>query len=519
MRRDLVEGYLYEVTKSLSRRDRNDVRQRLETEIYDEIDRTKKENIETKEEVLRVLEGYGNPADVAAKYSTSKKRGLVPQPHFGHYVKDKWMSFIVGLLVIGALYAFNYLFMETLPLNISLVLDVLAKVGILFLVVYISYTLAFSFVSGSRLPSWKSFSSHLKPEPTKSSRVSAFEIGFQVILSTLLFTAFALGSDLLGLNFGNLNVGLYSISIFGLFVLAFFINVLNITYKEVDKRYTFSVMATTILTNLAVIGLAFLIFVQNDSIGANFRDWLVVVSPSNDLMTNIINNIGLVIFLVIALFAVIDTISTGLGYHSNTKDSIEPIFKEDKAERDLYTTSEDFTEDSYHNISDTPVDVINEPISSNVDLEDRELKGDKVEETIVVENIDTNESYYNEVSDDTMILEKANDDMVLTQVPSDEVLIASEDTVDGPSDEVIVVNEDTAPTPSDEVFEEPKSPEDLTPYEEVLVEESDKVMDNADDEFITQKINRNEFHKELKKHQEVFDENVASTDVDPNEKI
>ena len=568
MRRDLVEGYLYEVTKSLPRRDRKNVYERLQTEIYDEIDRTKAQNVETKEEVLTVLEGYGNPADVAAKYSTARSRGLVPQPHYGHYAKDKWLAFIIGLIVIGALYAFNYFVLGTFPITVETIVEALAKAGILFLVVYITYTLGYSWVSGSRLPSWNRFAKHLKSEPSKSSKVGAFEITFQVILSAILFAAFGLGANLLGLDFGDLTVNGFVLPILALFIIGFFINVINIAYKEIDRRYTFGVMSTTLLTNLAVIGLAFLIFVQNDAISQNFRNWLSGILPNNDLMANIINNIGLVVFLVIALFAVIDTISTALGYHSNNKDAVEPIFKEDREFDDVYVTSDEFKDDSYHNITDTPIDEINDTVL----VEDREVYETTepvteetyeetvvVHETPVVDEVQNDEIIENRNYDDTIILEE-NDIIAENKeyVETDYTTAHRDDHIHvdhnyNADSEIIRENPEYVEkleesNKKEHVVEEPIILEDntndtLTDEEVILVDESNTVIDNAndsvktdeeilyaesdtvlndnDDEFITQKIDRSEIHSELNKHREVTEDGdiIVVEDTTDNHKL
>lgn len=471
MKRDLVEGYLYEVTKSLPRKERSDVYENLELEINEKIELRKESNIETKEEVLSVLEEYGNPAEVAARYSHSRKKALVPQPHFSGYSRNKFISFFSTILVLGGIYLFNYFFINTFPITVDFVLEVLATVGIAFAIIYITYTLAFSWVSGSRLPNWNRYSKGIKPEPTKQSRVSVFEIVFQVILSTLLFVVIGLGRDLLGINIENFDlIPNIVIPFMVIIVAAYFINVINIAYKEIDRRYTLGVLFSTILTNLLVMGIAFYIFVMENSISQNFTNWLAGMLPENTLITNLVNNFGLVVFLIIALFAVIDIITTALGYHNNKKDSVEPIFREERIFADvdeIHETSGDFKDDSYHNISDTPVDTIEEEVvleegdPNNVHTaDDRIIDEDYGEENIAdsttVDRYSDDREVDSENMDNTLIINKDefrsaknSNDTTEEVIIVDEPVYTEEDIID--EEEPILIDTDST-TLEDEDF-------------------------------------------------------------------
>lgn len=515
MKRDLVDGYLYEVTKSLPRKERKEVYENLELEIYEKIELRKADNIETKEEVLSVLEEYGNPADVAARYSSSNKRALVPQPHFAHYSRDKFLAFFIAILVIGGLHLYNYFFVGTFPITLDFILGTLASLGTAFVVIYITYTLAFSWISGSRLPNWNRYAKGIKPEPTKASRVSFFEVGFQVVLSTLLFVVLGLGREILGIELNEFNiVPNFALPVFAALVIAYFINVLNIAYKEIDKKYTLGVLFTTVLTNLLVIGIAFLMFVREDVISQNFRNWLAGLLPDSDLIYNIVNNFGLVVFLIIALFAVIDIVSTALGYHNNKKDSVEPIFREERIYADvdeIYETSDGFKDDSYHNITDTPIDTIDEEVVLDEDLdknvhiaddryaEDRTIDDKYVGDTVVddryvdeeyVEDVKVNNRYtsdrqIDEDIENTVILDK--EEFVSTESPD----YVNKGYVE---DEVVIVDEP--------VYTE----EDLIVEEDPVIVDSDStIIEDEDDEYITRILDKEELDKELnRKNDEVI---------------
>lgn len=427
MKRDLVEGYLFEVTKSLPRRDRKEIYDKLGPEIYEKIEFTKKENIETKEEILKVLEEYGDPADVAAKYSHRGRRALVPQPHYSGYNRDKTLAYFVAILSLLGINAFIHFFVESFPVNLEEVARVLFDLGTAVLVIFITYTLSFSVVSSSRIGDWHKFSRNLRSEPRGSAKVGLFEITFQVILSTLLFVIFGLSADILGLNYtGIITTGGYRISLIIPIVVAYFLNVLNIATKEVDRRYTTAVLFTTILTNLSVVALAFLIFVQDEAVSSNFREWLANVVLANDFTLSLINNLGLVIFLVVILFAAIDLISTAMSNHKDKRSSVEPIRStrrkvEVEEEEKIFTSSEEFKDESYHTIQDTPIDedqvVVTTPenlevekeavyIDSPEDIDERIQSDVTFTEDVVTEEYEDSE-IYNEDLFETKVIKKS----------------------------------------------------------------------------------------------------------------
>lgn len=336
MNREIVDGYLYEVTKSLSRKDKKAVYEKLEKEIYEKIDQNKKGPVETKEEILVVLKDYGNPADVAQKYTEKGNRALVPQPHYSHYISDKYLGLAIAIIFYGLIAFLSFGVFNTAVFDFENALLLGVDIVSIILVIYICYTLSFSWVSGGRLKSWDKFSKTLTAEPSKSSRVSAFEMKFQVVFSAILLVIFAFAKDLLGMTYEGIDLGNGYMLIFApVIILVYFLSTLNIAYKEVDRKFTGGVLFSTIISKLAVIGLSFLLFVKEDALSSSFKSWLAGLLPNNDLMAGLVNNLGLVVFFVVVLIASIDIIATALGFHSNKKDSVEGIYQDDFGKVDV----------------------------------------------------------------------------------------------------------------------------------------------------------------------------------------
>lgn len=354
MKRDLVEGYLFEVTKSLPGRDRKEIYEKLSPEIYEKIELNKKNNIETKEEVLEVLKEYGDPADIAANYSRRSKRALVPQPHYAGYNRNKFLSYLVAILSLAGVNGFIQFILKEIPVTIDEFLRVGFDIGSALLTIYVTYTLSYSLVSSGRVGNWDRFARSLKAEPSKSARIGIFEIIFQIILSALLFSVFGLSAEVLGINYGGILIGEYRVNMIVPIFLTYFLNVINIAAKEIDRRYTFNVFLTTIITNISVVALAFLIFLKDEAISSDFIEWLTDVLPANDITLTLIPNLGPVIFVIVVIFAIIDIISSGLGHHANNKSGVLPISKSEEKIEDkegLYTSKED----SYQTAHEFPI--------------------------------------------------------------------------------------------------------------------------------------------------------------------
>lgn len=95
-----IERYIYEVTRRLPERDREDVSRELYANIYDMLPDNASE-----EEIKAVLNGLGSPAELAEQYRP-KPRYLISPAMYDYYIRTlKWVVPLVGciLLVVGGI--------------------------------------------------------------------------------------------------------------------------------------------------------------------------------------------------------------------------------------------------------------------------------------------------------------------------------------------------------------------------------------------------------------------------------
>ena len=93
--KNLIERYVYDVTRRLPEKDREDVKKELRANIYDMLPENAND-----EAVKKVLYELGSPASLAEQYR-SHPRYLISPAYFDEYVRAlKWILPLVGVLVM-----------------------------------------------------------------------------------------------------------------------------------------------------------------------------------------------------------------------------------------------------------------------------------------------------------------------------------------------------------------------------------------------------------------------------------
>ena len=82
---DLIERYIYAVTKKMSLKIRNDVADELKTLIYDTIDERYNDKEITLKDAKIILMELGSPNKLYEKYDNSSDKCLIGQPYYNYY--------------------------------------------------------------------------------------------------------------------------------------------------------------------------------------------------------------------------------------------------------------------------------------------------------------------------------------------------------------------------------------------------------------------------------------------------
>ncbi len=100
MNHDLIERYLYAVTRRLPAKQREDVAEELRGLIQDMLDERCQGLNPTEKDIRVVLTELGSPSELCAQYDPSGKQCLIGPPHYSTY---KFVLKVVLLCVAGGI--------------------------------------------------------------------------------------------------------------------------------------------------------------------------------------------------------------------------------------------------------------------------------------------------------------------------------------------------------------------------------------------------------------------------------
>lgn len=308
MNNDLVERYIYAVTKRLNRKQREDVAQELRGLIDDLLTERCGSRTPEEKDVRVVLTELGTPQELYEKYDENADQCLIGQPYYSTY--KFVMGIVLGSVAIGATVATLILqmiepqgwlpaFGEYISILWNSLLSAFAIVTVLF---------AFFYRKGIRITDPFNFDD-LPPVPKKSQEISKWEsiagIGFCVLFVVLfLFTPEVFCAILEGTVISLFDVEAIRDSWF--LVAAFAAcGIIREVVQLMEGQYNRKVMITALISNLISAVLAFVWLlgfeVMNPTFLANMQ---VIFAGENSIVYRMFANFD-VFFLGVMLFALV----------------------------------------------------------------------------------------------------------------------------------------------------------------------------------------------------------------------
>ncbi|MHB8130582.1 MAG: hypothetical protein ACYDEX_16450 [Mobilitalea sp.] len=266
---DIMNRYIYQVTKSLSVQTRNDINEELKTLIYDMIEDRTRDNQPTKEDIQSVLKELGNPSDLAEKYR-DKSRFLISPEIFPTYI-------LIMKIVLAA---------TLLGMTIVTILDLLTSsnpiwyeyFGSWFFNLIAAFFTSFSWVTiifaifewrgvnlKKLIPEWEVTS--LPPVPIKEKNIPIGEPIAGIILTVLGMILFITSPQLLGVF--HIDESLKTIPIFDLevlqsilplFAICMGFGILKNIWQIVDRKYSIKYGIFVVIINIIALTLSIIIF-------------------------------------------------------------------------------------------------------------------------------------------------------------------------------------------------------------------------------------------------------------------
>ena len=325
MKNDLIERYVYAVTKNLPSKVRSDIESELYTIIEDMLESRSGEITPSDNDIRVVLTELGTPSELAEKYSPDSDKFLIgPQ----YYSKYKFLLYTVlfatafGLFVAGIITtimdpeAVWYLAVPSwLGMTIMGLLNAFAFVTLLF-AIFQRKGIAINIGNDSL--------DNLPPVPIKNQIISKYESIIGITISVIFGVVFLIAPEILSVALvdGESTVSIFNTqiikSIWYIIIGFAVLGIIRECFKLYEGRYTKRLAVVTIITDVLSALLSLLFLLDNKIINTEFTKVIIsLFQEEGNLTVNILSQIN-IFFLCLILFALaldmINTIARALKY-------------------------------------------------------------------------------------------------------------------------------------------------------------------------------------------------------------
>ncbi len=305
MKNDLIERYIYAVTRRMGKTKREDVSLELRGLIEDMLAERCGSLTPGEKDIRVVLTELGTPQELYEQYSDDGDKGLIGQPYFSSYkvvMKVVWVAVAVGMgvssLILMAIGQWTP--WEMVGKFLSNTLQGLTSA-------FAFVTLLFAALERKGVR-WSQSLEDLPPVPRKTQEISLWESAAGIVFCVVFLVVFLWVPEILGFavdDRGN-HVTLFDvqsvrnswpcIAAFGLLGIA------GESVKLAERRYTKKVLAVTVVTNVLSGAVASIWLSQGDLFSWAYKSQIHTILEGNDIAANLLGNFHL-FFLGVLLFA------------------------------------------------------------------------------------------------------------------------------------------------------------------------------------------------------------------------
>ncbi len=318
MNEDLMERYIYAVTRRMGKKQREDVSLELRGLIEDMLTERCGSRSPEEKDLRIVLTELGTPQELYGKYSDDQEKSLIAQPCYSVY---KYVLKVVLCAVAGGLTVASLILLTLEPKGI--LEGAVTWLSILYNGLLSSFaivTLLFVFFSRRGIPVDKGFNfDDLPPVPKKRQEISQWEFVGGIVMCIafmVLFLGFPKllgiyrdGGDLLPVfDIQGIRSGWYFILSFGI------LGIVREVVKLMERRYNKRVLAVTLTVDVLSAGIAVFWLSGADVFSSGFQTYMDrLFAGESPFLANVMGNFQW-FFLGILIIAL-------------TMDAIEAVYK------------------------------------------------------------------------------------------------------------------------------------------------------------------------------------------------
>ena len=314
---DIIERYIYTVTKSMPDKIKEDVSNEIRT-LIDDIIKERFSNSDYKiNDIKNILMEIGNPYELACKYDNDYNKCLIGYPYYIYYklvLKIVLSSTLLGIIVSSII---NILINNEAFNMINIASDIFTALLLAFSFV----TLIFVFISNKNIDiSSITIGFDNLPKPTNKKRNlynSIIKISAAIIFLLLLF----LSPNIFSIKINNEYFAFFNIDIIKNSFLFPLIFILMLISREIIKMftYTYNKKTVTLFIGIDIVSAiaSSLWLLSYNVININFIDALTKLESKNSLAFNIFNNFQLFCLICILFALLLDSIYVSLKLKNN----------------------------------------------------------------------------------------------------------------------------------------------------------------------------------------------------------
>lgn len=445
MRNEMIDRYIYDVTKNYSKSQRNRIKSELAQDIDIKIDELGGAEQVDDRQIREVLLEFGTIQDVAKRYAKNGDRALLPQPYFGTYRSFLWFGIFlaaVWTLAFGAFDLFMAKGVNSFGLNlIPAIKDIVIKLILAVFGVYSIVTISFSLLSKHKSSTKRAgkYVDALKGIPMNGKRTSGLGVYIKFGIITLLTIAFTITPEVFSYEYYAKSALTSALPFFELnylkaniiFVfIAFFFCVLQYASRLIERRNNGKVLGFTLVSNGILIALVIKTFLLDNAIRPEYIAELKAILPSSGILGGIVSNTNMVVAGILTIILIVDIILTIIAYNKDAKCAKSIISTVPEGDVEFIQEVEPVEE------ATVEVGKVEEPTEETIVVEKVE---EPTENTVVVEKIE-------EPTEDTVVVEKVEEpsqETVVVKKFVDEVVTENDESTVEIESETEIPTEDT----------------------------------------------------------------------------
>lgn len=313
MNNDLIERYIYAVTKRLPSKIRKDVSKELNSLIYDMLDERCGDISPTEKDIRVVLTELGTPSELAEQYNPDKDKCLIGSPYYSQYIM--LLKIVLIAAVSGTFLAkvINYILnSNTQPIHA--VFDIIFSIIFCAVLAFAFVTLIFAVLYHKKIKigTLNESLDNLPPVPSDSAKISKADFIVGIVVSLIFVIIFIGAPQIIGfvntdnqfisfLDTDAIHSSWYIILIFAL------TGIIKEIIKLVEGTYTIKATLAVVVDDV-ISGITAVVWLLNFKIvNPEFTNQILLLTGSSDsnaynVVAKLFDNFNY-IFLAVMMFA------------------------------------------------------------------------------------------------------------------------------------------------------------------------------------------------------------------------